>query len=390
MHDSRSSMSSRPAIAPHAPHAARAAGEWEGRSVLAQARALATACTLACAALALPGRPAAAAVDFGAGVATTYDDNYLDYSNRDLFQFQYRLNPTRYGVKTTDDLVIASYVDATWMPESTHSSLAARLETNKYATNDVRDNLKASVQWRAHLSPRWRWTLSGAYLPRYYVRRYVDYDLRTPYPSLSRYRDAQYRQADAAVSAEWRPSGGWRDQLGYTFSRRDFLEAFPERDQSRHQVRLVVRPPHHGPVAARLHGSTGWELARGPQGLPGNGAPDVSTQSLGAGLLLDWTPTLRGHAASLRQAVNYETRRYTTPDAGDTGRFGRSVHQFDVGWQLALKFSKHWEAVAAYDLVRERLTGPLSNVANFTDAGTYHRNRVTAGISWASRGAGEQ
>ena len=116
----------------------------------------------------------------------------------------------------------------------------------------------------------------------------------------------------------------------------------------------------------------------------------MSTQSLGAGLLLDWTPARRAHAVSLRQAMTYETRRYTTADAGDTGRFGRSVHQFDVGWQLGLKFSKHWEAVAAYDLVRERLTGPLSNVAIFTDAGSYHRNRVTAGISWASRGANEQ
>ena len=36
------------------------------------------------------GVPQARALDFGAGIATTYDDNILNYSDRDLFAFRYR------------------------------------------------------------------------------------------------------------------------------------------------------------------------------------------------------------------------------------------------------------------------------------------------------------
>ena len=185
-----------------------------------------------------PGASAARAQDYRVGIATTYDDNILNYSERDLFTFRNRLNPTRYALKTTDDLVTEAYIEAAWAPDSTRStSVLARLEVERYATNGIRNNAKALLQWRARLSDCWRIGVVGSFVPSYYVRRYIDYDAIVPYPELSRYRDARYRQAECSASAEWRPRSHWRPQLAYTFARRDYRDAFPERDQNRHRAR---------------------------------------------------------------------------------------------------------------------------------------------------------
>jgi len=49
--------------------------------------------SLVLAASGAPSATSAHALDYGVGIATTYDDNILDYSDRDLFTFRYRLNP---------------------------------------------------------------------------------------------------------------------------------------------------------------------------------------------------------------------------------------------------------------------------------------------------------
>jgi hypothetical protein len=333
-----------------------------------------------------PVVPQARALDFGAGIATTYDDNILNYSGRDLFAFRYRLNPPRYAIETTDDFVTASYVEATWAQDSTRATtVLARVEAEGFATNGIRNNARALLQWRARPFHRWRLTVAGSYVPGYYTRRVIDYDAFVPYPELPRYRDARYRQAECSASAEWRPSGGWRSQLGYTYARRDYRDAFPERDQNRHLLRLTLRPPRARALEARLRGSCGRALARGPQGDVGSGRPDVSSESFGAGLVLAWTPRIRDLALTLEQAVDYEDRRYTTRDATDNSRFGRSLHELDLEWELAWAFTRHWEVRAGYDRVVQRLSGDLSNVETFTDAGSYERNRVSARLDWSSR-----
>lgn len=331
--------------------------------------------------------PPARALDFGLGIATTYDDNFLNYSNRDLFAFRYRLNPPRYGVKTTDDAVVSSYAEATWAPESTHMSVLARLEGDRYATNAIRNNLKASLQWRARLSHRWRLALGVGYVPDYYTRRYIDYEVRVPYPELSRYKDARYRTAEGAASVELRTAWRWRGQLGYAFGIRDYRGGFPERDENRHAVTLTVRPPHLGTLDARVRGTYGRAVARGPQGDVASGRPDVSNESFKAGLSLEWTPRVRNLGIAVRQIVEYEDRRYTTLDRNDASRFGRSIHELDLDWELAWAFARHWEVAAGYERTTQRLTGSLSNIETFTDASSYDRNRVTARLAWSTRGS---
>src|SRR5262249_28412399 len=140
--------------------------------------------------------PEAWALDYAAGVTTTYDDNFLGYSDRDLFTFRYRLNPSRYGVSTTDDLVIASYVEAAWAPDPGRAtSLLARLQAERYATNGIRSNMRAMLLGRARPWDHWRVAVAGELVPSYYVRRHIDYDVSVPYPGILRYRDARYREA---------------------------------------------------------------------------------------------------------------------------------------------------------------------------------------------------
>src|SRR5262245_33132241 len=109
------------------------------------------------------------ALDYAAGVTTTYDDNFLGYSDRDLFTFRYRLNPTRYGVSTTDDLVIASYLEATCVPDAGGAtSILARLDGERYVTNGIRNYMRTTLLWRARPWDHWRVAMAGAVVPSYY------------------------------------------------------------------------------------------------------------------------------------------------------------------------------------------------------------------------------
>src|SRR5262249_39503997 len=107
--------------------------------------------------------PQARAWELGAGAAATYDDNFLEYSERDLFTFQYRLNPPRFAVETTDDLVLAEYVAVTWEP-SRSTSVLGRFVTSNYVKNRIRNYVDWMLQGRVRLAPRWHLTLRGSYL----------------------------------------------------------------------------------------------------------------------------------------------------------------------------------------------------------------------------------
>ena len=341
------------------------------------------------AALASAGVPTACGLDFSAGIATSYDDNILGYSERDLFAFQYRLNPPRFALKTTDDVVLAPYVEIAWEPDSIRSnSLLARLTANRYATNTIRDNYESFLQWRMWPRRRLRLTISGSYLPSYYMRRYADDEVVVPYPQLPRYRDARYRQTGGSASIEWRPRGSWRGQLGYEYDRRDFLRAFAERDENRHAMKLTIRAPRIRQFEGRVRVTYGRALARAQDGDEADGPaddPDISTRSLAAGFTLEWVSRRRDPSIALRQTVDYEARRYTTNDISDTRRFGRSIHETGVEWELLYGFSRHWQAGASYGIDLQRLTGPVSDLAAFTDASSYNRHQVSVSLGWTSR-----
>jgi hypothetical protein len=328
----------------------------------------------------------ARAWDFGTGIGVAYDDNILSYSERDLFAFRYRLNPPRFALETTDDLVFSQYVEATWEADSSRGTSAlARVVADRYSRNTICNDLELLLLARTRVTRRWRLSLAATHLPSHYIRRYVDYDMIVPYPELPRYRDAKYRQTGVAASVERRLVGSWREQLGYEYERRDFLDAFPERDQDRHELRLSVRPPRLGRLAARIRGGYGRALARGRNWNPGDGRPDISTRSLSAGLTFEWAVPL-ARRITLHQAVDYEDRKYTTRDTLDTQRFGRSIHEWDLDWELVKGLSRQWEIAASYGLVLQRLTGPQTNLQIFTDAASYNRQRVSVRIGWTTRG----
>src|SRR5262249_44925427 len=148
------------------------------------------------------------------------------------------------------------------------------------------------------------------------------------YPELPRYGDAKYRQTGAEAGLEWRPAG-WRGQLGIEYRRRDYLgDLFRERDENRYRLSLSARPPRVGPLTARLRGAYGRAVARKEDGDELGSPPDdpdVSTRSIAGGFTLDYVLRSGGPPITIRQALDFENRPYTTTDASDTQRFDRSI-----------------------------------------------------------------
>src|SRR5262249_38854648 len=118
-------------------------------------------------------------------------------------------------------------------------------------------------------------------------------------------------------------------------------------------------------------------------GLPDD--PDPSTRTWGAGLGLEWMPRIQRPPLVLRQTVYYENRRYTTSDATDTQRFGRAIHETDLDWAVTVGLSRQLGITAGYSVVLENLTGDLSKIETFTDAGSYRRHLVSLSLDWSTR-----
>lgn len=335
------------------------------------------------------GPPSAHAWRLGTGLTTAYDDNFLDYSERDLFAFQYRLNPPRFAVNTTDDLILSPYLDVEWQSHGSRPvSVIAHVVDHRYTTNTIRDHFEYRLEYTLRPVPHWRLALTGSFLPQYYLRQYSDDDVPNPYPLLPRYREGRYQQAGAGVGAEWRPARGWRTQFAYEYARRQFLGALAERDENRHTLRAGARTPKLGWLRPRLKAMAALALARGGDGDENGGPPDdpdVSTRTVGGGLDLEASLRARDPSLALLQTLDLEDRAYTTKDPTDQERFHRSVLGLELQWTLSLGLRSGWQLAASYGFERQHLTGSLTGIQEFTDAESYRRQRIALTVGWRAR-----
>ena len=326
--------------------------------------------------------------EYSVGAVTTYDDNLLEYSGRDLFEFRHRLNPDRFDVQTADDVGVSPFAEV-GLRGGPGQSLRFREVESRYLKDSIRNHRSFWLGGSAPVHRGARVLLSAGYLPHYYLRTLWNEDLTVPYPRLPRYRPAAFRELTASAGASLRLSPDAAARLDYTFRRRTFLKAFPERDASLHALDLSVRLRAPGALRAWIRAGFERTLARGRDAddlaADTSDDPDVSARALSAGTTLEWTIVRRSPWVSISQSFDFTRRRFTTERRSDFFHFGRLDHAPVWRTLLTVGLLGHLRARAGYELAEQRTTAVEGGAEASGEAGSYVAHRVTLGLDWSSR-----
>ena len=357
----------------------------------AAARAFAAlAAVLTLAAVAAPAVHAARgqSLSLTAGLSSFYDDNFLQYSDGQLRDFDQSLHPDRYAIRTRDDLVVNPSLSLGWELDRGHGrrhALRLKGEGDFHDRNGNADFHSLSVGWREFWSRNRRLSASYYVLPRYYLRQLFDDDFVPAFPGLSKYRRADFSLQIASAAWTQRLTRSVLVDLGYQYEHRDYNHEFDERDSRLHQGQVglhFVRLPRRGSLS--LDGGYRVSRARAEDADLAEPVPDPDVSfhglNLGVGGRMEFA---RSGAWRLLGDLGYalETRTYDSNRPTDKYHFGRHdlLNAVEIGLRSA--YRPHW-SLRAYDRL-EHNTATLGAAAPLSaDAGSYHANQVGLALEW--------
>ncbi len=328
----------------------------------------------------------------GCGVTTSYDDNILEYSERDVFAFRHALVPSRFDLKTIDDLILQPFGELAWKSASTGStSIRLRALGSLFAMNGIRDHARISLRWRQRLVRGVRLSLEGAYLSPRYSRQLRDDEVPVPFPMLSQYRRADFREGELSLGCLWSPLPEWSNKIEVGMRRREYLRSFSERDLHTRVANLSMSPPGMRGFRAAFQLGYRNSAARAADGDEVSGKrddPDVSERGPSTGASLEWS--LRSALPSLRITESYglSQLRYTTLDTTDRRRFHRMRKFHSWRSSVLVGLSSSWRIRATYEAAGWDLLddGPATLLAADLRSMRVHRFGVELG--WTSRRPG--
>ena len=342
----------------------------------------------------LPARSIAArgqSLNVSAGLATAYDNNFMQFSDKQITIFKSGTHPLRYAVESTDDGLFTPDLSLTWQLDEgggRRHALRLRWEGDFHARNSTADHHATGVRWTETFGRGRRLSAGWYQMNNYYLRQLPDGDL--PVALLdSRYQRAQF---DLNIySAGWRQRLGqsMHADLGWQFENRKYVPAFRERTSGTHQGDVHLdwdRLPHRADVDVRF----GWRksLAKGTDGDEVGGVRDsddvdVSYHGPEAGIS-GRMEFRRDRLWRFGGDLGWELgkRAFDSPLATDRYHYGRHDTMNAVEAGLRLGFRRHWTARAYYRL--ENNTAKLGASAPLTsESGSYHENRFGLELGWS-------
>jgi len=364
----------------------KSAGRWIGSGVLAVAMVSAGA------GLPISVPPVEAAggqsLNLGLGVSSLYDDNILQYSDAQLLVFDSGLKPAQFSINSSDDLLLKPSASLTWenaMGRRRSRSVRLRFGGEFHKENATADFRSYSAQWRESFSKDRRLSLSGFWLPGFYLRQLYDEDFVPALPGFSKYRRTEFDLGIGSISWRQRIAGKTRAEIGYQYEHRAYNQDFLERTSSTHQGEFGVewyRLPSRGSL--NVHGGYRASNAKAVDADGIADDPDVSYHGPIAGL--GWRMELaRGNAWRLGADLGYELgkRSYTSSLASDKYHQNRDDTSSTVDFGLRYSLPPHWALRGLYRF--DHNSAKLGSLAPPTsDTGSYTENQVGLAVEWSS------
>ena len=354
----------------------------------------ATSLALAAALLLLgAGGPARAAggsdLRLSTALALQYDDNVLSGSEQARDDLGKRGAEARYGLASAEDWVAIGNVQLRWtsrpLPRRA-TVVAAGVESHRYSANTVKnyEEIDVSVAQEVTASRRWLGQVVAAaqWIPDTFVRNLTDDDASVEAGQRVR-AGARYEELTVALGYEQElVPGRLSGSIGREWRRRDFVEAFDERDSERTlwAVGLSGRPLARGRVQLEAGYSRGTLEARGDLSASPFPDDDVSYDVTIAGLLarLPWGGR---HPGAVTLAWEQERRTLTTTNRFDVLRFGRIDRRTEWDLRLTQRLAARLDLLAEWriDAGRAELPGAFDALEERVE---YDRNRISLGVRY--------
>ncbi len=299
---------------------------------------------------------------------TFYDNNILDYSDRDRNLFLDRTRPNKFSINTLDDWVseLDGRIERRYGTRS-HGEYRMRVtaEANLYSRNEIKNSVRYEFEGRwAHKTTLLM--VHVGWVPHFYLRDLIVHDSTGTTPGSPLFANADYHAWSADL--EYRASGLWstEQRLSTGWKNTDYGRRFDERDNTTWwgRYRLVI------PLAARWSGVAGYEYASmAATGANGSWAvTDVSRREQTVVLGIDYDIP---RSLSVSVDVAYEHQRYTSTKPADPSHAGRRDNEWRIYLEGSAPFGDGWR-LAGFD----RWTTATSTTGQSSEFGAFDNNQI--------------
>ncbi len=177
--------------------------------------------------------------DIDIEIQTIYDDNILNYSDSDLDQMDDPGAPdNKFAVESKDDVIINPEIDIVYKTKLLKHSFHLGFKTDYYYynENDVKRHWRFETYFKRYFKRGTFFQGSVSYLPDYYYRN--------SFITGDGYHEAKFDKISLNARMVYRLFKSTSVSVNYTYSDKDFIEIFDERDIYEHEVggTLVYRP----------------------------------------------------------------------------------------------------------------------------------------------------
>lgn len=302
-----------------------------------------------------PTEPSPWTLSLGLGVHA--DDNVLQLTQRNLDRLDTNPGAPRFLIGSAADQVMDVNAAVSWrfrvLPRR-ESRWTASADIDRFSKNPVKSWQEYQFSMLQELTGSRRARTSAklwiAVIPQYYLGEFTDEDDSFQAGRRIR-RSMEYSQTSLGARLTQR---SWRGRLsaaaGLERVHRDYGSHFDERDNDNQigQLEVEMQPLPSWDGAIRIGYRAGRLSAHGDLAASPIRDADISYQhrGLGGGISAPWGRGVRRGRAEL--AWMPERRAYTTADAFDLNRFGRTNHRAQWDLTVSQRVAPALEAVATW------------------------------------------
>jgi len=314
----------------------------------------------------------------------TYDDNFMEYSPRDLFELNNGVHPTKFLVKNSVDGVGSVRFRLDLTPPVADPDFRTRLRLrfgrDMYRTNPVKDHDTWSVEINQKISGRNYVYFRITSLPDYYLRNlyYRRYRLLSRYPS--HYERANISKNEYSIEIGRRMNARLRLALNYEYDRVSYSPSFAERNNSFHGVR--IESDYGAARALRLSLDYGYALrwAGGREDYANaayDSLPDISSvyHTITAGVNWDIKRLVR-LPLTVKAKLMYEHQSFLSGKPGDIYHFGRRDDYWRSSTELEYDLTAYLGLFVEYVWEQNG-----SNLPETGDAGNFQVHSISTGTA---------
>ncbi len=316
----------------------------------------------------------------------TYDDNFMEYSPRDLNELANGIRPTKYVVTSADDAIGSMRARLDLTPPlgdlDFRTRLRLRFTGDWYRTNSVKDHRTWGVELTQRIFGVNYISLRFIRVPDYYLRNLYYKRYQIPSRAPSHYDRAVVERTDFGLELGRRMSPSLRLAVKYGYDWGTYPTLFEERDNSLHAVRIETDYRLTRSVRLSLDYMYAIRWARGRDNFSDpayDSLADISSQYNRLEARVSWDMR-RAVALPLttQTGVAYERQGYLSGKPGDIYHYGRRDDYWKFAAELDYDFPSGIGIFVHYIWEENR-----TNLGETGDAGNYQVHIVGTGVAFS-------